>query len=306
MKRWLMLAVILGGGVAEASSTPMVRAPDGWTADAEQASAVAKSVTSARPFTDPEATVAAEVYAPPGGARISLVVSRATSRSPKLVRPNASQGAIEDLHGIVARARLSGGKPVEDAWTAGELVSDVQLQGTLAWHDPAAGTREDAQIVVAQDAATLVAVTGECVAAADAPAGLVAACKAALATLDPGILKATRIPIPAPQSGPTAGSAGLAVPPPPPLAVEPGSDGGPGALGKHGMTQMSDGSHISLPPMAIPQDSSGDRRPVYVGAGIAILAAAFYWNRRNRERFEPEPDADADVEPAKKDKDGPA
>ena len=298
MKRWWMLAVLLASsGVAAASPTPMVRAPDGWVADAEQASAVAKSVTSARPFTDPEATVAAEVYAAPGGARVSLVVSRATSRNPKLVRPNASQGAIEDLHGIVARARLSGGKPVEDAWTAGELAAEVQLQGTLAWHDPAAGTREDAQIVIAQDAASLVAVTGECVAAADASAALVAACKAALATLDPGVLKATRIPIPAPQSGPTAGSAGLASPPPP-LVDEPGS----GALGKHGMTQMSDGSHISLPPMAIPQDSSGDRRPVYVGAGIAILAAAVYWNRRNRERFEPEPDA----EPAKKDKHGPA
>jgi hypothetical protein len=59
---------------------------------------------------------------------------------------------------------------------------------------------------------------------------------------------------------------------------------------------MADGSRISLPPMAIPQDApSGDRRPVYVGAGIAILAAAFYWNRRKRERFEEDKPDDPDA-----------
>lgn len=300
MKRWLVLALLLAGSVAGASPTPMVRPPDGWVADAEQASAVAKSVTTARPFTDPEATVAAEIYAPPatpaGAARISLVVSRATSRNPRLRRPNAAQAALEDLHGMVARARLSGGKPVEDAWTAGELATEVQLQGKLTWHDPAGGTREDAQIVIAQDAATLVAVTGECVAAADVAPALVTACTAALATLDPGILRATRLPIPAPQGGPTAGSAGLEPPP-----LEPATGSGSAAPHSGGLAQMGDGSHIALPPMTIPQDAQTDRRPVYVGAGIAILAAAVYWNRKNRERFEPEPDA-AD----NKDKDGPA
>jgi hypothetical protein len=51
---------------------------------------------------------------------------------------------------------------------------------------------------------------------------------------------------------------------------------------------MSDGSRVALPPMAIPQEAQTDHRPVYVGAGIALLALAFYWNRRNRERFLPE------------------
>lgn len=56
--------------------------------------------------------------------------------------------------------------------------------------------------------------------------------------------------------------------------------------------------------MVIPQDRPpADRRPVFVGAGLIVLALAFWWNRRRRDRFEredqgapvrPRRDADAD------------
>lgn len=285
MTRWMIFAVLLGAaGVAHASSTPMVQAPAGWRSDAEQAADIGKSVTASRPFTDPAATAAAEVYAPADGARITLIVSRATSRDPKLDRPAASRGAIDDLHGIVDRAKLSGAKPVEDAWTRAVNEGELELQATLAWHDPEAGTHEDAQIIFAQDAATLVSVTGECLSAVDAPAADVAACKAALATLDPGIAKEQRIMIPPPQE-PEAGSS---------TSTSTSTIGSNDAPSHPDMplAHMADGSRISLPPMAIPQDTQTDRRPVYFGGGIVILAAAFFFNRRRRERFEPESDKD--------------
>jgi hypothetical protein len=55
---------------------------------------------------------------------------------------------------------------------------------------------------------------------------------------------------------------------------------------------MDDGSRSAL--MAIHQDPPpADRRPLFVGAGIVVLAAIFWWNRQRRERFERE-DKDAD------------
>ena len=280
MRRALLVAALVAaGGVASASPTPMIHAPDGWRVDAEQAAAIAKTLSAGKPFGDPAATVAAEVYAPPGGARISLVVARATTRDPKLDRGAAAQGAIDDLRAIVRRAQLSGAKSVEDAWETGIAATDAQAQAYLAWHDPEAGTREEARIVVAADAATLVSVTGECLAASDAPAAVVTACKAALASLDPGIARADRVAMAAP---PAAGSGSSPSPSPSPgLRDESVRPVLPPA-------RLDDGSRIALPPMSIPQDAPADRRPVYVGAGIVLLAIAFYWNRRNRERFEPE------------------
>jgi hypothetical protein len=274
-----LLGLILTGGVAAASPTPMVHAPDGWRTDAEQAASIAKAAGAAKPFGDPAAVVAAEVYGPVNDTRISLVVTRASTRDAKLDRGTAAAAAIEDVHGTSARAKLSGAKPVEDGWDRG-VTADQTLEASLAWHDSDANTKDLIRIVIAADAATLTAVTGECLASADAQAPTIAACKAALATLDPGIAKSDRIAIPAPS---------LVSVPLPDSSSPQGSD--------HlvlPMAHMTDGSRVELPPMAIPRDAPSDRRPVYVGAGIALLAAAFYWNRRNRERFGPEPDAGKD------------
>jgi hypothetical protein len=53
--------------------------------------------------------------------------------------------------------------------------------------------------------------------------------------------------------------------------------------------RREDPRKIALPPLVIPQDpAAADRRPIYVGAGLVVLAAVFRWNRRRRERFERE------------------
>jgi hypothetical protein len=44
---------------------------------------------------------------------------------------------------------------------------------------------------------------------------------------------------------------------------------------------------VRIPPIVIRQDKPAlDQRPLYVGAGLVVLAAVFWWNRRQRERFD--------------------
>jgi hypothetical protein len=35
-----------------------------------------------------------------------------------------------------------------------------------------------------------------------------------------------------------------------------------------------------------PEPRERDRRPIYVGLGLIVLAALFWWNRKNREKIE--------------------
>ena len=51
----------------------------------------------------------------------------------------------------------------------------------------------------------------------------------------------------------------------------------------------SSDERVRMPPMRITPDPRGnDRRTAYVGAGVVVLAAMFWWNRRRRDRFERE------------------
>ena len=46
---------------------------------------------------------------------------------------------------------------------------------------------------------------------------------------------------------------------------------------------LSEGRHIPLPPVVIPvTPAHPDRRPVWVGAGIVVIAALLWWNRKRR------------------------
>lgn len=128
-------------------------------------------------------------------------------------------------------------------------IADKAITVEAAWHDgDVAGT---ARMVIASDGNRIVAVKGECYAGAEAKPDAIAACTKALATIDPGIAPADRITIPAPSSVP-------AVP----------------QLSTPGPSQ----THVAMPPMTVKQ--ARDLRPVYVGAGLLVIAAVFYWNRR--------------------------
>jgi hypothetical protein len=59
------------------------------------------------------------------------------------------------------------------------------------------------------------------------------------------------------------------------------------------MQPLGEGVHIQ--PIVIPQaPPKKDLRAVYMGAGLVLIGAAFWWNRRQREKFDR---SDIDSEP---------
>ena len=60
------------------------------------------------------------------------------------------------------------------------------------------------------------------------------------------------------------------------------------------MTPTTD-ERIRMAPIVVPHETKRDRRPIYVGAGLVLVAAGLWWNRKKRERFgkdesEPKPE----------------
>ena len=112
------------------------------------------------------------------------------------------------------------------------------------------------RLVIGASADRVVAVTGECYAGAGQQ---LTACTAALATLETGIDAKDRIAIPEASHVPAV-----------PQLTTPG----PSA------------THVTMPPVHLRQDAQTDYRPVYVGAGLIVIAAVFWWNRKRAGRHE--------------------
>jgi hypothetical protein len=262
-----LLVVLALSGTAAAGP---IQAPAGWTPDSAQASELLAKQRSVGHFAGAPADIAVAVYAPkePGVVLdVTLVVV-----------PAAAQGALRgelDAHESPTKAPgvtvTDAGMKIDDA---GKLVVS-----RLEMRDAQTGIKTTSRMVVATDGKKMSAVTGDCIARDDVDAKLFDACTAALATLDPQIAAADRVvpklddapPSPAPSGAPT---------------LSP---------------RLDDGSHINMPPIVVPQGSSQpDRRPVYLGLGLVVLALVFWWNRKRREKFEAEDEAKPD-EAAKED-----
>jgi hypothetical protein len=270
----LVMALAAHPGLALAG--PLVTPPPGWSADEDHARALAAKASEVAQLGGVRGVATTQVFrpAPPGATLIVTLVAAKVATD----REVAARGAVDDLHATSRRAALTGAKVVEDGWQ--ERVDPVarQVEASLAWRDPDAGVATTARLVLAADAETMIAVIGECVARADAAAELIDACQAALATLDPGIPAERRVALSLAPVGTE-----------PPLA-EPAA----GAPARE-PARMDDGSRAPLPPMVIaPEPRRTDRRPVYVGLGIMVIAALFWLNRRRRARFEPEPSGEPD------------
>jgi hypothetical protein len=269
MKRALAILAVLAG-TANAEERPTIKVPAGWRIDEAQSTEVSKQLNSMSHFGLEPATHAiranADVYvAPTPGVvlTVTLVGAKTTSELPA-----AARAAVDELHATSQRAALSGSGIVEEGWQEKVDAAAKQIEATLAWRDTNAKTSSTARLLVVADDAHITSLTGDCIASDDADPTLVADCKAALATLDPGIEPATRVAI---VLAPT----GTRPTPPDRPAREP--------------ARMDDASRAPLPPMSIPQEGRAtDRRPVYVGIGLVALAVVFWWNRHRRARREEE------------------
>lgn len=266
MIRALALVLALGGVAHAAPVTP----PAGWTPDPELATA---------PQTPRFGGVATKVTvlayrAPVTGA--VLYVDRAEAELPAERRDALASAELEELRNAMRRqgASAKAETHVQRFDPATKL-----LEAALTWRDAAVGLVESSRVVIASDGPRTVAVAGTCVLAADVAAAVAKACDDALATLDPEVPVAARVAL-AIVDAPAAAPPG---PAPSSEAMSASPQLGPPAT-------LDDGSRVVLPPITVPQTArtTNDRRPVYVGLGLIVLALAFYWNRRQRERFERE------------------
>jgi len=268
--RALVIVVLLGmATVAHATPTPMITAPKGWTQDPEHAAAVTTKLAELTQLGGEKVVLATEVWVPklPG---IALVITRITAQPVSGKREDAARAAIEDLH-------ASG--PTAYAWN--ELPSSVDraIVARGEWTDATLHTQTVGTVVIAASADRLVAVRGECFTADGIGAPEATECVQALASLDPGIPVAERIAFEAaPRGAP---------------ATDP-------VTKRDEPARLTDGQQIHLQPITISQAKpEADRRPVYLGAGIVVLAGIFWWNRKRREKFERE-DGTATAKPTRR------
>ena len=225
----------------------LIAAPAGWTGGANID--VVHQVGGEGHFGGVHGIVEGERW---DGPKVVLYASRISATVSG--RDAAARGEIDQLH-----------RPTETAFV--ETPHDKLWDVTMAWKD--AGVHGDVRMMLTGTGdAVIVEAKGECIAADDAKPADVAACQAALKTLDPAIDEKNRVEI-KPSTSTSTSTSTMPAP------------------------TMSDGSHVPLPPIVIKQEKPAtDRRPIYVGAGVVLLAAAFWWNRRRRADYEREEKSD--------------
>jgi hypothetical protein len=255
---------------ASAAEAAPVKPPVGWTSDPEAALSLSKKAAEVPHFGHATSPLTSVYRAPAhsaynGGA---LYVTRIFATPKPEERDRAVTIELGELDAAIKRA---GDNAVAEPSTARTIPDLKLLEGRSTWRDKATGIQTITRMIVAADDKQVVSVTGECVLAGDAAADIVKACNAALASLDPEIPVESRVVL-----NRVAGAVPTPAPPQPTGSATPGPS-------------MLEGSsdRPALPPMTIPQEQrEPDRRPVYVGIGLVVLAVLFYWNRKNREKLE--------------------
>ncbi|MCX5745252.1 MAG: hypothetical protein NT062_22475 [Proteobacteria bacterium] len=256
------------------SIAPLVAVPAAWHLDRERSATMATANQEVRHFgTAPSVDVIEAYY--PVEIGTGLIVSRYTTTT----LPDGRSAAIAAVIGTFE----AWGQPDASAITertGARAVGDKQLELTVGGRELGATMRYRSRMIVAADATSVVAVVGQCVERDDANPAHVAQCHQALLTLDPGIAATDRVGIAFPTT-PTTPTTSIEAP------TGTGRQlGGPATLG--------DGTKLKFPPITVPLPApEPDRRPLFVGVGVVVLAAALWWNRRSRDRFEDDKEIDA-------------
>ena len=253
--KWLCGLVMTFGVAQAAPITP----PAGWTLDPSLAPPPA-----ATRFGGATTKVSIYAYRAPAPGAV-LYVNRAEAEVAAADRDRLATIELEEPRAALRRQGANA-KAEQDAQRFDAATK--QLEAQVTWRDPTVGVLDSSRTLVAGDATKLVAVTGQCVLAGDASAELVKACDAALATLDAEVPVASRVALSIVTGAEPPATPGERPVMPPPATI---GDGG----GK-------------LAPIRVdaPAAPAPDRRPVYLGAGLIVLAAIFWWNRKRREKFE--------------------
>jgi hypothetical protein len=248
-----LLALLFVTGVAQAAP---IQPPAGWTLDASLA-----QPPPATRFGGAKTKVAMYAYRAPAPGAV-LYVNRAEAEVAAADRDKLATVELEEPRSAMQRAGSV--KTEQDSQRFDDKAK--QLEAIVAWRD--ASVIDRSRAIVAGDDKRLVSVTAQCVLALDAAAETVKACDAALATLDAEVPAESRVAL---------SIVHLADEPPPATTTD--------------HDRLDSGDKVALPPIVLaPPKPETDRRPVYLGLGLVVLAAIFWWNRRRRERFEAEHD----------------
>jgi hypothetical protein len=268
MRHRLFAAAALAGAlafapaIAAAAPTPLVTPPAGWHEDPEISSQLSMKEAATQPFGDTPTTSAVQAYFPasPG---IGLYVTRSSAQT-GTAHGAAARAALDAFDNAPERAKLLGGTITVGARDQSDAAS--QHVATLTWIDTALKVTTTTRLVIAASAQGLVAVSGECVYEVRDQA-LIDACTKALATIDTGVPAADRVPVVI---------AATAAAPPAPAAQ-------PSRIHRE-PARLDDGTKLHME--VAPSKRGTDMRPVYVGAGVLVLALIFWWNRRRRGKDE--------------------
>jgi hypothetical protein len=265
--------------------------PAGWRIDVGRSRGLERATDAVDHFGGAPVHVSAQhLYGPaPGG--LLLVTEIATTMMPS----DAAGAAAIELHGVKSGVEALGPSVKIATWQIrGDAASRV-TEARLTWSDDSLGTTTIARTLFFAARGHLVRIEAACIIAADAGA-LRPPCEAAMATLEPLAPIAERVELVVPAVPPPAPTGSVDVAPPMPRGEL--SSGGP-AMGER------EGAMPVIMTVDPPKQQTEDRRPLYVGAGLLVLAAAYLWNRRKKQAEVTEPPP-SDKPPAPPDDQEPA
>lgn len=262
-----MKSLVILIALAGVASADVLTPPPGWTGS--ESMELAKRTGEIGHFAaHAQATIGAAEIKPATDLGVTLFATRVAMKVAN--DPAAVRAEVDTFHGASQRAQLTGSVIQEQGWQ--EKADDNQVEASLAFHDATNHITSTSRMLIVATADQLIQVTGECLARDDADPAALAACKAALATLNPGAEPRVKIAL---------APAGTAAP----ERDEP----------FHSGPTLSEGPRTPLPPMVIRPDTQPDvdRRPVFIGAGIVLLAIVFWWNMKRRAQLEAEDEEDS-------------
>lgn len=288
MKHSLVLLALLAPALAHAEQAEVpepvgrLTPPPGWRVDEGRSRGLERATAAEEHFGGVPVHVSAQHLFGPSPGGLLLVTEIATATMPA----DPAGAAATELHGVKSGAEALGdGVKITDWKITGDAAARV-TEAKLTWSDDSLGTTTVARTLVFAARGHLVRIEAACIIAADAGA-LRAPCEAALATLEP--------------LAPVAERAELVIPAAPPPALAP-ADVPPMPRGELTKGGPSMGERDGAMPVVIkvtppPSGAKKDRRPLYVGAGLLVIAAVYFWNRKKKQAGSPEAKPD-DQEPA--------
>lgn len=255
MKRLVVLAALL--------MIAAVKAPPEWREDKGAGTQLAASAHAELEAKGVKAAATAQVFVAPDNSvlYVTLVARKMTAD-----RDLHARELVDSFLRAPQRAQLTSAKVSVTSSSSKLDAAAKQIDAAVQWQNEEAGFEMRSRLVVVADAEHLITISGECLLKQDGAAGLRAPCDAALASLDPELPAASRIALSLAPEG-TEAPAGERV--------------GSGAT-----LEGVDGPRAPVPPISLPAEPvrTVDRRPVYVGLGLVVLAGLFWWNGRRRDR----------------------